>query len=229
MLLLHNANIEEYKIYFTSEETRRKREHDIWCITEAKVELGQELCSSLLLLHALLGCDTTSRLFNNGKGKAVTCFLKDPNFRKNATYFTTDTITADDVVEVGEKMLLKIYGAKKETTLDEFRNNKFFQKLSTSSNFIEPQYLCPTSDSTSHHILRVYHQVQTWKGNLIDPLNWGWRLKDGKMMPVYTRKDPAPSTLLKIIRCGCKTDCSKRTCTCVKYNLKCSKMCIECH
>ena len=65
-------------------------------------------------------------------------------------------------------------------------------------------------------------------GNVHDPLKWGWCLKNGKMMPIYTYKAPAPASLLKMIKFGCKTDCNKRICTCFKYNLKCSVMCGEC-
>ena len=101
-------------------------------------------------------------------------------------------------------------------------------EVTTSKKYIEPQHLNPTSEAASYHILRVFHQVQTWKGNAIDPLKWGWCLRDGKMMPIFTQKDPAPSALLKMIKCGCKTDCNKQICTCFKYNIKCFLMCGEC-
>lgn len=65
-------------------------------------------------------------------------------------------------------------------------------------------------------------------GNSKDPLNWGWCIKDRKMLPIYTHKAPAPENMLKIIKCGCKTDCNNQRCTCQKYNLKCSSMCGEC-
>ena len=76
ILLLYHANIEYEKIFFTStaKKTTRTLEQD------AKLELEEELCKSILVLHALLGCDTTSRLFNVGKGKSVIYFKKDSNF-----------------------------------------------------------------------------------------------------------------------------------------------------
>ena len=126
-----------------------------------KVELWQEICKSILVLHALLGCNTTPRLFNIGKGKSVICFQKDFNFRKNVEIFDNEC-TTEDIIKAGEKLLLTIYGSKKESSLNELRSNKFYQKISSSMKFIEPQYLNATSASASFHILRVYHQVQTW-------------------------------------------------------------------
>ena len=40
--------------------------------------------------------------------------------------------------------------------------------------------------------------------------------------------EAAPAGLLKLIRCSCKDDCSKRTCTCRRFNLKFSNICGEC-
>ena len=76
ILLLFHANIECENIYFTSQKTTKKKEQDVWSITDAKVELGQELCKSILLHHGQLGCDNTLRLFN--VVKSVTCFQRIP-------------------------------------------------------------------------------------------------------------------------------------------------------
>lgn len=128
----------------------------------------------------------------------------------------------------GEKLLLKVYGGKEESTLDQLRIKRFYQKISTSMKYVQPECLNPTSAAASYHSLCVYHQVQIWKGQELDPTQWGWHVKNRKLMPVYTSKDPAPSNLLKIIKCGCKTDCRKRTCTCHKYGLNRSLLCGEC-
>ena len=52
------------------------------------------------------------------------------------------------------------------------------------------------------------------------------RKKNGKLVSLYRKKDAAPASLLKLIRCGCKGDCTKRTCTC-QHSLKCSNVCGE--
>ena len=87
ILLLYHANIQYEKIYFTSaaKKTSKKIEQDAWNITDTKLELGEELCKSILILHALLGCDTTSGVFV-GKSRSVICFKKDPNFREKKNF-----------------------------------------------------------------------------------------------------------------------------------------------
>ena len=56
----------------------------------------------------------------------------------------------------------------------------------------------------------------------------GLERKNGNLFPLYTSKVAALTGLLKLIRCSCKDDCSKRTCTCRRFNLKLSNICGEC-
>ena len=62
----------------------------------------------------------------------------------------------------------------------------------------------------------------------MSPLEWGWKKNDDKLMPLLTDLSPAPSELLKIIRCNCQTDFSSTRCTCKKHNVKCSVACGNC-
>ena len=94
---------------------------------------------------------------------------------------------------------------------------------------VSPESLPPTSAVASLHSLRVYHQVQVWRDlQDLDPEAWGWVVKRGKLLPVYTTKAPAPASLLKLFRCNCKKECRNSRCTCYKNGLKCSAMCGEC-
>ena len=104
----------------------------------------------------------------------------------------------------------------------------FSSKLQSCSTAVRPESLNPTCGSASFHSLRVYHQVQDWLGNALDPTKCSWKVVGGKLYPIYMSKSPASKKLLKIIRCGCKTDCSKKTCTCFKYGLTCTETCTIC-
>ena len=44
-----------------------KHKPKIWDIEYAKNKLGDELCDALLVIHALLGCDATTRVCAIGK------------------------------------------------------------------------------------------------------------------------------------------------------------------
>ena len=68
---------------------------------------------------------------------------------------------------------------------------------------VEPQSLPPTIASARYHSLRVYYQVQLWKGNELKPEEWGWKLVDGQLRPKLSDLPPAPDDLLKTIRCNC--------------------------
>ena len=69
-----------------------------------------------------------------------------------------------------------------------------------------------------------------WIGNSsFEAVDWGWRLTSrGMMMPIEMTKEIAPAELLKIIKCGCKTDCSRKNCTCKQYGVICTNMCTGC-
>ncbi|KAJ8887374.1 hypothetical protein PR048_013589 [Dryococelus australis] len=62
--------------------------------------------------------------------------------------------------------------------------------------------LPPTSASAHQHSLRVYHQVQTWKGNIFSAKDWGWTVEQGQYKPVTSTLPPAPDILLHLVHCG---------------------------
>ena len=53
--------------------------------------------------------------------------------------------------------------------------------------------------------MRVYCQVLEWKGETVDPLEWGWKNHEGRLGPIQTNLNAAPKELLHIIWCSCKT------------------------
>ena len=117
-------------------------------------------------------------------------------------------------------MLIITGASKREKTMDERRFANYCKKIGGKSS-IKPESLGAISDCTAQHSLRVYHQIQSWRGVELDAEEWGFELKHGKLLPIQMTKPPAPDELLKIIRCGCKVDCTVR-CTCIVYGLQCT-------
>ena len=230
ILLLHHVNEDCQRILFTSEQkSRSKGPTKLWDIKHVKSMLGQEVCDAILLIHALLGCDTTSRLYSIGKGVALQKFKRENSFRRLSKIFTSPSSTKEEIIAAGEKLLLLVYGQKGDVTLDKLRLTRFCEKVASSMQVVSPESLPPTSAAASFHSLRVYHQVQVWKGREdLDPELWGWIVKGSRLLPVYTSKPPAPASLLKLFRCNCKKECKNARCTCFKNGLKCSTMCGEC-
>ena len=139
-------------------------------------------------------------------------------------------INQDRVIEIGELILIVLYGGSQSSvSLDTLRYTTFASKVSSATTHLQVHSLPPTCAAARFHSQRTYLQVQLWSGNqVLKPEDWGWKLKDSYLLPVTTNMPPAPPGLLSIIRCGCKTGCGTKTCTCRKNGLECSSACREC-
>ena len=92
--------------------------------------------------------------------------------------------------------------------IDSLRHRLFCVKVTASTICVQPRSRPPSSGATQYHSLRVYRQVRVWQGHKLDPLQWGWKIKDQKLVPLQTDVLPAPKHLLEVIRCKCKGDCT---------------------
>ena len=90
-----------------------------------------------------------------------------------------------------------------------------------SSKVASRSMYLPTCDAARYHSYRVYHQVQTWLGNDLDPTKWLLRKGQNveRLKPVKMRGDPAPASLLKLIKCNCHNKGDKNSCFCHKNGL----------
>ena len=75
---------------------------------------------------------------------------------------------------------------------------------------ISPEKLPPTERVAYFHGLRSHYQIMLWSLNKDEGLfefvatDWGWKMQDGKLVPIMTDQEIAPESLLKVIRCKCK-------------------------
>lgn len=122
--------------------------------------------------------------------------------------------------------LIALYGGNHlTTTLDKLRYKQYvISAYKASANMAS---IPPTLGAAQQHGFRVFHQVQQWIGNYLDPEQWGWKLIKNKLVPITTLKPPAPERLLQLISCKCKTDCRGR-CGCRQAGLFCTKLCQQC-
>ncbi len=116
-------------------------------------------------------------------------------FRKQTEVFARSSATSSDIITAGERAIVCLYNDSPDISLDELRYRKFCDKVVTKKSHITSQTLPPTSAAYKYHSLRVYYQVQTWKGltQLHRPSSWGWNCTDGKMKPVTTDLPAAPT------------------------------------
>lgn len=219
-----------HELFLAPEPKQAAKSKRIWCIKQSRQLLGPKICDNLLFIHAILGCDTTSRLFGLGKGLAVKKVKTDAMFYKQAQVFNQGQVASKDTIVAGEKALVSLYCGAKEEGLDSLRHRRFCDKISKSTSPVEPQTLPPTSAAAKYHSLRVYYQVMEWEGasRNMNPTDWGWRIVEGRCMPKQTDQPAAPSEVLDVICCSCKTDCNTKRCSCRKYGLPCTAVYREC-
>ena len=62
VLLLHYAEKDASDLFFRPEPHQRDKTRRTWNIKKANIALGPDVCSSILFVHAILDCDTTSRV-----------------------------------------------------------------------------------------------------------------------------------------------------------------------
>lgn len=200
-----------------------------WDILQTKRLLGENVCSMLPFIHAITGCDTTSRVFGIGKGMALKKMISDNYLKEQAVKFTGVT-SKTEIIQAGEETLLSLYNGAPYEGLDNLRFRNFASKVMTSTTSVQVHSLPPTSAAASYHSMRTYLQVQEWTGNVynLNPLEWGWKQADNLLLPVQTHLQPAPEDLLKIIRCSCKSNCDSKRCTCREHGLECSPGYGEC-
>ena len=229
VLLCFHANPNSFDLYFRSEAKQTSKKPRTWNIKVVKQALGQDTCYLLPFLHALTGCDTTSRLFGIGKGLALKKPKSNEDFKKQGEVFSRES-DRDEIFSAGQKALSCLYGGSINESLDELRYRRFREKVSTKTSAVQVHTLPPTAAAARYHSARVYLQVQQWmdKGSHLNPEEWGWLRVADRLEPMKTDLPAAPDTLLKVIRCNCKTYCDTRKCTCKKLGLECSVMCGEC-
>ena len=231
VLLLCHAMQERYNIFFKNEPKKGKHGR-VWDINLIQNSLGPDCCRRLLFAHAILGCDTTSRLNGLGKGLSLRKLESDTDFQKAADVFLEKNSTYEEIRAAGEIAMVLLYGGAKECDLNIHRFNTFQRKVANATTFVHPKDLPPTSNAAKYHSFRVYLQVQIWLGvnysKHLSPENWGWTVRDRVLYPITTDLPPAPDNILKVVKCGCKGDCASMRCTCRKNGIECSSACSGC-
>jgi hypothetical protein len=114
-------------------------------------------------------------------------------------------------------------GLKAPKALDELRYLHII-----SPKYVAIERMPPTSRACYFHCLLVHHQVSTWRnlGTVLSKEEYGFKLEAGSVVPIMTDMAPAPSDLLREIRCSCKS--RKKlcvSCSCAKKRLPCSIHC----
>ncbi|GBM95878.1 hypothetical protein AVEN_135371-1 [Araneus ventricosus] len=179
---------------------------------------------SILFLHAISGCDTTSGFYGKGKLQAVQLFNSNKYLQDIPEIFSYPKSSYTDIERSGEKFIIVLYSntKKKENSLNKMSYDCFNKLVGQASSAILLSKLPPTTEAAHQHCRRTFHQVQTWLGECLNPSGWGWKLVNKSLTPIYTTKGSAPAKIVSLITCGCNKGCGKK---CVRANLRCTTSC----
>ena len=115
--------------------------------------------TKIVAIHALLGCDTMSRVFSIGKDAELTKFQKDERFQQDILLLLENDVSKAEKKEAGERLLVSLYGGKVNNSLNQIHLYKFHQKIASHNKVVQTEYLCPKSDAAGFHSFGVYYKV----------------------------------------------------------------------
>ena len=152
---------------------------------------------------AFSGCDTVSAPYMKGNKRALE-LLRSYGDQDYLSTFTEPRSTPEDIANIGERFLLKLYGAIRSTSLDTLRYTLYTRSVrrSSLSSGFKLESLPPTVAAAKFHSYRAYLAVQQWIGNNLCPTDWGWHYRDGSLVPLTTDRPVAPTRVLQIVSCG---------------------------
>lgn len=183
VLLCYHVDLHGKDILFKS-ETKSITKKKILDMKKTKCVLGQDFCNIIPFVHAITGCDTTSRLFGVGKGQALKKATQDLHFKECANSFCRAT-SKEEIRKLGEEAMVALYGGVSYEGLDLLRLRRFTTKVMSSSTFVEMHTLPPTADSAMFHIYRTFYQVKEWMAEgEFEFTDWGWAVEKGGCVPV---------------------------------------------
>jgi hypothetical protein len=183
--------------------------------------LGRDLVKCLPALHALTGCDTTSKISTKLSAlKAV----RNPDNASLIMNFDC-ALLEDTAIELAELFLVKCLKPITELeTFDELRLAAF------DSNALKLDFekTACTSTNARKHIQRSYYQLQLWiqapfrdASLLMNAESYRFERIDGELVPeiAISKPDSLPDP------CKCGKCARKNVCPCRVAGIKCCKYC----
>ena len=198
-------------------------------VKEIHTALGTEKADAILGFHSLTGADTTGRFAGKSKATCFKVFMSSDDEIINAfrCLGSADDPPSGATVDALERFVCCLYKPKGSSfsKLSELRRHLFSQKHA------EGERLPPTVGTLMPHILRAHFVARIWKTSNVPryslpPVSdFGWNSIDDRLVPVKSLELPAPESILMLVKCSCKTDCSRANCSCVKAHVTCTEMC----
>ena len=192
-----------------AKKKKNSKKHRVWNINGVK---SKQICSNILFLQAILGCDTTSHLYGIGKGASLKKFNASSEFREQADVFDLQSSSVEEICTAGEKILVNLYNGKPEESLNSYSTNDSVKKWLPIHHILIPV--------TVIVFFFRFTNGRVLQKNLIQSNGDEKNKSEGRHIPVQTDLPSAPDELLRIIKCNCHTDCNGLKCTCKKHDMR---------
>ena len=150
VLLCFHVKEDSCEVFFKPEiRSGTKKSPRCWNIKYVQRVLGRAVCKNLLFAHMPSSSviQLTSLVFSIGIGLAHKHIRSDNHFIIRAEIFLRENATLADISSAGEAALLCLYTSALGDTLDKLRSQRFYQKVATSTHFVQPENLPPTSSA----------------------------------------------------------------------------------
>jgi len=139
ILLCYNSTANTSNVFFRPQpKAGMKHPPRCWNIAELQGIMGEEVCSNILFMHAVLGCDTTSDVYGLGKGAALKLLRTNKQFRQQADIFRNQQSTKEEVIAAGETALVLLYKGNVHCSLNTLRLLQFNKKSRLEQNLCGP-------------------------------------------------------------------------------------------
>ena len=93
----------------------------MWDIRKTREELEDEVCRTIIIVHAILECDTTSTVFGRRKAVYLKKVMKSPHFFqrfKKRESLWRYKLSEEDIIKVEGNALVSLYNGKDQDNLD---------------------------------------------------------------------------------------------------------------
>ena len=198
----------------------RRNPLQLYSISELQPDVG-DIKQHFMFVHAISGCDTVSAPCMKGKWKALEVLRSYGDLEHHLSTFTDPGSSHEDVANIAESFLLKLYGAVSSTSLNKHHyimSTRTLSRSSLSSGF-KLESLPPTTAAAKFHSNRAYLAVQQWMGNNLSPADWGRQYRDGNRDGILVTVDTVAPT--RVLRLQDRLS--------GKAGLHCSAMCSHCN
>ena len=193
-------------------------------------QLGVLKAKAILFFHAFTGSDTTSAFRNKGKKTAWNTWKAFEEVTETFAKLLVEpfkTIEDDSKeVETLEKFVIYMYiKSSPLKKVNDARREIFCQKNQSMES------LPPTKNALIQHIKRSVYQTGIWatafetQASLPAASLFGWQKKANQWQPVWITIAEVALSCRDLVKCGCKTDCSTKRCSCKSADLPCTELC----